>query len=97
MATTSSPGPTSAPNLGAEDDGEPKLGSRKHMNAPDLPPVNRAIDANTLCPPLDPRSPSMPLVTDSDLDIADGLLREPNSGCTGDHSPHPSRYEYDMV
>src|SRR6266702_4334427 len=52
IVTTSpsvSPGPTSAPDLGAatEADGSPKPGLRKEKDALDSPSVNRAIHANT--------------------------------------------------
>ncbi len=92
-ALSASPGPTSAPDLGAaaEDDGSPQPGLSKEKDALDPPSVNRAIHANTMATlDLSPQSPSLPLVNDSDVAIAGRSLREPNAERTGDHRPYPS-------
>jgi len=97
---SASPGPTSAPDLGAaaEDDGSPKPGLLKEKDALDPPSLNRAIHSNTIATlDLPPQSPSLQPVTDSDVAIASPSQKEPNAERTGDHSSHPQHCCYDIV
>ncbi|KAH8987039.1 hypothetical protein EDB92DRAFT_1877486 [Lactarius akahatsu] len=97
-APSASPGPTSAPSLGAatEDDASHKPGFQNENDALD-PFSTRAIHANTL-PTLDhPPQPSLPLVTGSDVVITGSSMREPDAEHTGDHLRHPSHGQYDVV
>ncbi|KAI9435009.1 hypothetical protein BJY52DRAFT_1333260 [Lactarius psammicola] len=98
IAPSASPGPTSAPDLGAaaaEDYGGPKPGLCKETDALDLPLVNHAIHASTLEHPL--QSPSLPSVADSDVAVAGRSLWEPNAELSGDDPPHASHRRYDIV
>ncbi len=99
-APSASPGPTSAPDLGAaaEDDGSPKHDLRKGKNALDPVSVNRAIHANTMGTlNLPPQFPPLPSVTDLHVAIVGPSLQEPNAEHTGDDLPHPSHSRYDIV
>ncbi|KAH9035094.1 hypothetical protein EDB83DRAFT_2415672 [Lactarius deliciosus] len=74
VTPSASPGPTSAPDLGAaaEDDGSQMPGLRGNEDALDLRSANRAIDANTTpALGLPPQLPSLPSVTDSNRDQYD--------------------------
>jgi len=99
-APSASPGPSSAPDLGAaaEDDGSPKPGLRKEKDSLDPPSVNCAIHPNTMNTlDLPPQSSSLSSVTDSDVAITGRSLRESNAERTGDRRPHPSHPPYDIV
>ncbi|KAI9450678.1 hypothetical protein BJY52DRAFT_163143 [Lactarius psammicola] len=99
-APSTSPGPTSAPDLdsAAEDHGSPKPEFHKKEDALDPHSVNWEIHANTITTRgLPPQTPSMPLVTNSDVAIAGPSLREPNAERTGDSPVDPSHGLYDIV
>jgi hypothetical protein len=95
---SASPGLSSTTIRGAsENDGIPSTGLREAKDALRPPTVNPAMRTNAM-DTLDPQSPSLPSVTDSDRDIAGSSLREPNAGRTrGDHPPHVSHCSYDIV
>lgn len=99
MASTSpgtSPWPTSAPelSLATGDEGNPKASPREH-DALDLPPVDRASQANTMAiVNLLPQLPPLPSATD--MVIEGPSQQEFDAENTGD-PPHTSRGQYDTV
>ncbi|KAI9449959.1 hypothetical protein BJY52DRAFT_1305054 [Lactarius psammicola] len=100
IAPSASPEPTSAPDLdsAAEDHGSPKPDFRKEEDDLDPCSVNWEIHANTIATrDLPPQSALLPLVTDSDVDIAGLSLREPNAEHTGDSPVDPLHGGYDIV
>ncbi|KAH9013588.1 hypothetical protein EDB84DRAFT_1532434 [Lactarius hengduanensis] len=95
--TSTSPGPTSAPDLSvtaAEDGGVPKPGLRKGKDV-GPPTVNREIHANTVTAlDLPPQSLSLPSEADSNIAAAAGPSQRAER--TGDHSSHLSHCRYDI-
>jgi hypothetical protein len=83
------------PGTAVEPDGTPTPGLRDEKDALDLPSEPHGIDANIICTPdPPPQSPSLPLVTDSEVAVAGHSFRELSAG---DNPPGPSRYQYDIV
>ncbi|KAI9449226.1 hypothetical protein BJY52DRAFT_1308306 [Lactarius psammicola] len=94
------PGPTSASDLDSavEDHGSPKPEFHKEEDAFNPHSVNWEIHANSITTRgLPPQSPSIPLVTNSDVAIVGPSLREPNAARTGDSPVDPSHSRYDIV
>jgi len=93
--------PTSEPDPGTsiEDDCGSTPAFRTGNDAIDSLSEYHVIDVNampTLVIP--PQSPSLPSATDPDVAIVGRSLREPNAEHdTGDNSPDPSPYQYDIV
>ncbi|KAI9447535.1 hypothetical protein H4582DRAFT_1894416 [Lactarius indigo] len=96
-APTASPGPTSAPNLGAAIEGDSSLepGLRDNKDALGPPSVNQAIYAKPI--DLPSQLPSLPSVTDSDVVIAISSMWEPNTEHRGGHPLDPSHGQYNIV
>ncbi|KAH9024173.1 hypothetical protein EDB84DRAFT_1440760 [Lactarius hengduanensis] len=94
-APSTSPGPTSAPDVGAaaQDDGRPHLGLRKEKDALGALEVDQAIHANSMADLDSPPSPSMRSITKPEVAIAGPSPREPDA----DHPPHTSHDQYDVV
>ncbi|KAH9015027.1 hypothetical protein EDB84DRAFT_798252 [Lactarius hengduanensis] len=89
------PRPNSVPDLGVvtEDGGNPKTGLLKDKDTRDSPVrEDEDIMAN---PDLPPQSQSSPSVTG--VAISDPSLRSLGAKHTGDHPPHPSDSQYDIV
>ncbi|KAN0137209.1 hypothetical protein V8E53_004919 [Lactarius tabidus] len=84
------------PGASLEYHGNPVPGLREANDALRPPAGNRAMRTSTLIT-LDPQSPSLPPVADSDRVIAGRSQREQNDENTGDRPPHPSRNQYDIV
>ncbi|KAF8261753.1 hypothetical protein EI94DRAFT_1745273 [Lactarius quietus] len=90
-----SPHSTSAPKPGTAE-GSSKAGSREDEDTPDPPLVNRAIQANTV-DILDPPRQPPPLPPATDIAITGRSRRDSDVGKTGDHLPHTSHGQYDIV
>ncbi|KAI9447407.1 hypothetical protein H4582DRAFT_1893675 [Lactarius indigo] len=98
-APSASSGPASVPDVGATTQGgTSQLGLRENKDALDPPSVNRAIHESTMPTlGLPSQAPSLPAVTDSNIDIAGPSLWEPNAEHIGDNFPHPSHGRHDIV
>ncbi|KAH9009840.1 hypothetical protein EDB83DRAFT_2452200, partial [Lactarius deliciosus] len=96
-APSTSPGPTSAPDVGAmaKDDGRPQLGLRKQKDTPGILEVDQAIHANSMANLDPPPPPLMRSITKPEVAIAGPSPREPDHDA--DHPPHISHGRYDMV
>ena len=97
LATTppgASPWPTSAPEHSTAE-GSPKAGSHEDKDTLDPPPVNRAIQANTMTTLDRPPPPTLPLTTD--ITIASPSQQGLDTEHAGDPSPHSSHGQYDIV
>ncbi|KAF8257256.1 hypothetical protein EI94DRAFT_1759542 [Lactarius quietus] len=90
-----SPRPTSAPELGTVQYSQ-KAGSLEDKDILHPPSVNRTIQSNTVAildlPPHPPQ-----LRSDTDIAIANPSLRESDAGHEGDHPPHSTHDQYDIV
>ncbi|KAI9447443.1 hypothetical protein H4582DRAFT_1893857 [Lactarius indigo] len=99
-APSASSGPASVSDVGAAamGDASQKLGLRENKDALDLPSVNRAIHENTI-PTLGllSQAPSLPSITDSNIDIAGPSSWEQNAERIGDNVLHPSHDRHDIV
>ncbi|KAH9018866.1 hypothetical protein EDB84DRAFT_1442293 [Lactarius hengduanensis] len=84
VAPSVSPGPTSAPDLGAavEGGGNKKPGPLKEEDAIDPPSLNRAIHANTMVTNLSSQSPSPPHFSQHPAQVAESMSVPPGAACS---------------